>query len=126
LQSVLRKALLHLSGPVLLPEFLPEEVRNTDRSKGNESSEAGDDGFLRDLGPFLDERLAANSENIYAEAVEFLERYLVTRILQLTGGNQSKAAKLLGITRGSLRNKTHALGIKIGQVVTAGSEDDDE
>jgi len=64
--------------------------------------------------------LASGSENIYAEALEFLDRYVVTRVLQATGGNQSKAAKLLGITRGSLRNKTHALGIKIGQVVTPG------
>ena len=38
---------------------------------------------------------------------------------------QEKAAKILGITRGSLRNKTHSLGIKIGQVVSAGEADDD-
>jgi DNA-binding NtrC family response regulator len=125
LQSVLRKALLHLSGPVLLAEFLPEEVRHGERQRANVAQTVDEDGDLRDLGPFLDERLSEGSENIYAEAVEFLERYLVTRILQITGGNQSKAAKLLGITRGSLRNKTHALGIKIGQVVTAGDGDEE-
>jgi len=37
--------------------------------------------------------------------------------LKLTGGNQSQAAKILGITRGSLRNKIHALNIQIGSVV---------
>jgi two-component system nitrogen regulation response regulator GlnG len=42
--------------------------------------------------------------------------------LQTTAGNQSKAAKILGITRGSLRNKTHTLGIKIDQVVSHDSD----
>ena len=53
-----------------------------------------------------------------------MERYVVTRVLQTTGGNQSQAARILGITRGSLRNKTQSLGIKIGQVVTTGDADD--
>jgi DNA-binding NtrC family response regulator len=107
LQSMLRKALLNLTGPVLVPEFLPE------------------DGLPRDLAVLVKSRLAASSENLYAEALEFMERYLVTRVLQTTGGNQSKAAKILGITRGSLRNKTHSLGIKIGQVVSAGEAEDE-
>ena len=54
-----------------------------------------------------------------------MERYIVTSILQSTAGNQSKAAKILGITRGSLRNKTHTLGIKIGQVVSTGDSDEE-
>ena len=120
LQSVLRKALLNLTGPVLLPEFLPEEVRSADKVKAGPAAADSEAGLPHDLAHFLDGRLAAGSENVYAEALEFLDRYVVTRVLQATGGNQSKAAKLLGITRGSLRNKTHALGIKIGQVVTPG------
>ena len=48
-----------------------------------------------------------------------MEKFVITRVLQTTGGNQSQAARILGITRGSLRNKTQTLGIKIGQVVTA-------
>jgi len=54
---------------------------------------------------------------LYAECLEMMERYVVTRVLRLTGGNQSKAAQLLGITRGSLRNKIHSLGISVDQVV---------
>lgn len=120
LQSVLRKTLLNMTSPVLVPEFLPSEVR-VPGGKAREVSDVGmsaDEAQTRDLGRFLDSRLAGQSENIYAEAVEFMERYVVTRVLQTTGGNQSKAAKMLGITRGSLRNKTHTLGIKIDQVVS--------
>src|SRR5262245_7741051 len=127
LQNILRKSLLNLSGPILLPEFLPEEVRHPTQAAGSESSAAsGNGGLPHDLAPFLSERLAAGSENIYAEAINYLDRFLVTRILQSTAGNQSKAAKLLGITRGSLRNKVQALDIKIGQVVKGPGDEPDE
>jgi DNA-binding NtrC family response regulator len=132
LQNILRKSLLNLSGSVLLPEFLPEEIRTTSNGSSYSGSAGGQplatdqDGLPRDLGGFLQERLESCSENLYAEAVEFMERYVVTRVLQSTGGNQSKAAKVLGITRGSLRNKTHSLGIKIGQVVSSAVADEDE
>ena len=52
-----------------------------------------------------------------------MERYVVTRILETTGGNQSQASRLLGITRGSLRNKIRSLGITISQVIDSGDED---
>src|SRR5262245_61921849 len=126
LQSMLRKALLNLTGPVLVPEFLPEEIRAPAIVPGAEPSGGGGDGLPSDLAGLVKSRLSGGSENLYAEALEFMERYLVTRVLQTTAGNQSKAAKVLGITRGSLRNKTHALGIKIGQVVSAGGEAEEE
>jgi two-component system nitrogen regulation response regulator GlnG len=126
LQHVLRKSLLNLTGSVLMPEFLPEEIRGTtaapSTTAGQPAATGGEGSVRSDLAEFVEPRLNADSENLYAEAVEFLERYLVTRVLQTTGGNQSKAAKMLGITRGSLRNKTQALGIKIGQVVTQADE----
>jgi two-component system nitrogen regulation response regulator GlnG len=46
-----------------------------------------------------------------------MERMLLTRVLRHTDGNQSRAAKILGITRGSLRNKIRTLRITIDQVV---------
>jgi len=126
LQSMLRKSLLNLTGPVLLPDMLPEEVRLW-RPSGNAEPSGGDEnGLASDLAALVRASLSAGSENLYAEALEFMERYVVTRVLQTTAGNQSKAAKMLGITRGSLRNKTHALGVKIGQVVSSGAEAEEE
>jgi two-component system nitrogen regulation response regulator GlnG len=43
---------------------------------------------------------------------------LLARVLQHTNGNQSRAAKILGITRGSLRNKARMHRISIDQTVT--------
>src|SRR5262245_55359797 len=125
LQNILRKALLNLSGPILMPEFLPQEVREPSTFAAG-GAEADGSGPAHDLAPFLSERLAAGSEDVYAEALAYLDRYLVTRILQHTAGNQSKAAKILGITRGSLRNKVQALEIKIGHVVQSPGEETDE
>ena len=45
-----------------------------------------------------------------------MERSLLTRVLQHTGGHQTKAAELLGITRGSLRHKLRALGVQADHV----------
>ncbi|MBC7853033.1 MAG: sigma-54-dependent Fis family transcriptional regulator, partial [Pirellulaceae bacterium] len=127
LQGVLRKSLLNLTGPILVPDFLPEEVHQTPpRAEGASASKEGDSSSAAyDLKSFLEGRLTG-SQDLYAEAIEFMERYVVMRVLQTTGGNQSRAAKILGITRGSLRNKTHALGIKIDQVISHDSESDEE
>jgi two-component system response regulator AtoC len=47
-----------------------------------------------------------------------METELLTLVLQHAGGNQSEASRILGITRGSLRNKIRTHGISIDQVVT--------
>lgn len=111
LQSVLRQALLRAQGPVLLDSFLPPAVR------GEAPPEAGPRSAAIDWDEFLDERLRAGSRDLYAEALALMERSLVTRVLRHTRGNQLQAAKILGITRGSLRTKIRTLGITIERSV---------
>jgi DNA-binding protein Fis len=43
-------------------------------------------------------------------------------VLRHTSGRQLQAAKILGITRGSLRTKLRALGITIGRSVEGGDD----
>ncbi len=114
MQSVLKYALLHASGSALMADCLPSEIR-----AGRHSGPlAPDEGFEKgDLGQFVQERLQDGSHDLYAETLAMMERYVLTHVLQKTGGNQSTAAKILGITRGSLRNKIRAFGISIGHVV---------
>jgi two-component system nitrogen regulation response regulator GlnG len=95
--------------------FLPDEVQHGHKRFISGASE--DSLPPSDLEPFVDERLAMGSVNLYAEVIEMMERYTVTRVLRVTSGNQSKAAEILGITRGSLRNKIRTLGIVVDQVV---------
>lgn len=123
LQSVLKQSLLQTTGPVLLADFLPPEVRGiSEREK--ERREAGPAGSS--LESFVDERLALGSEDLYAEALALMERAVLTRVLRHTAGNQSWAAKILGITRGSLRNKIRLLRISIDQVVTVDDEESND
>lgn len=113
LQSVIRRAILMATGPVIVPELLPREVvagEPMQQAQGNHCSDNGFDAFLR-------EREQARSLNLYAEALEWMERILITRVLNRTEGNQSKASEILGITRGSLRHKIRALGLSIEHVV---------
>jgi two-component system nitrogen regulation response regulator GlnG len=113
LQGVIKKALIQATGPVVVPEFLPNEVLAAQKN-----SAARDERLPpSDLAAFLDEKLHSDADNVYGQSLEMMERYLLARVLRLTGGNQSKAARILGITRGNLRNKLHTLGMSIGQVL---------
>jgi two-component system nitrogen regulation response regulator GlnG len=120
LQSVLKQALLHATGSVLLADFLPASVRT--REERASSAAPAAETELPDLERFLGGRLQAGSQNLYAEALAVLERQLLTQVLRHTGGNQVQAARTLGITRNSLRFKLRALGITIERSV--GSADD--
>jgi DNA-binding NtrC family response regulator len=116
LQAVVKQALLQATGPVLMPEFFPEEVRTGGRTTMTVGL-GGDVGHCTEFESFIDKQLRGGTEDLYAEALAHMERMLLTRVLRHTDGNQSKAAKILGITRGSLRNKIRTLRITIDQVV---------
>ncbi|MCC7086976.1 MAG: sigma-54-dependent Fis family transcriptional regulator [Pirellulales bacterium] len=114
LQSVLKQAMVQATGPVLIAEFFPPELHT---AEANKSLAADDVEGRLPLEKLVEERLRAGSREIYAEALEAMERTLLTMVLSQTAGNQSRAAEALGITRGSLRNKIRSLGITIGRTI---------
>ena len=118
LQSVLKQALLRMSGSVVLADFLPPRLRNLPGSV----EPFGPSRVAFDWDEYVGGLIAAGSQDLYAEALERMEREVVVRILQHTSGNQLQAARILGITRGSLRTKIRSLGISIARSVW--SEDD--
>jgi two-component system nitrogen regulation response regulator GlnG len=117
LQSVLKQAVLRMSGPVLLTDFLPPHL--TGRTPATKTETQADPAVAAgfDWDEFVLGRIAANSENLYAESLERMEREVLIRVLRYTAGNQLQAARILGITRGSLRNKIRTLGISIARSV---------
>ena len=115
LQSILKQAMLNASGPVLVPEFLPIAVQTGTPPKLN-------GGAAPDWERHLQERIQAGSQDLYAEMLTLMERQLLTAVLRHTQGNQLQAAKILGITRGSLRTKIRALGITIERAVLSDDE----
>jgi two-component system nitrogen regulation response regulator GlnG len=126
LQSVLKQALLQATGSVLVPDFLPASLHRevpsiTEGMPRGETSAAGDPQE-KNLGLFIEDALQSGKEDLYAETLQRMERLLLTRVLQHTNGNQLQAAKILGITRGSLRTKLRELGITIERTVAGGEE----
>ena len=78
-----------------------------------------------DWDEFVNARVGGGTENLYAEALERMEREVIVRTLKHTDGNQLQAARILGITRGSLRNKIRTLGISIARSIWTDDESSD-
>jgi DNA-binding protein Fis len=69
---------------------------------------------LADTVPLLVERLSrAQPGRIYRDALELLERPLLGHVLAMTGGNQLRAARLLGLNRNTLRKRCRELRLAL-------------
>ena len=62
--------------------------------------------YLQDMGNTV-------PENLYQMLLAEIEPPLIEEILKRTGGNQSRAAGMLGITRNTLRTKIQRYSIKV-------------
>src|SRR5882724_7923538 len=107
LQSVLKQALLHSTGSVLLPAFLPEllGVPDTAIDPSPADAESSTDAFV------VRGRLASDVRELYVDAHRQLDRVLLPRVLKYTQGNKHEAALLLGIARQTLRLKVREIGL---------------
>jgi two-component system, NtrC family, nitrogen regulation response regulator GlnG len=59
----------------------------------------------------VDALLATRTAALHHDAMVLLERPLLAHVLSLTGGNQLRAARLLGLNRNTLRKRCRALRI---------------
>lgn len=105
-QSVMKQALLQTTGAVLLPEFLPDVLRT--RTATRSQSEQVD---LSSFDTFVQLQIASGTSTLYADCQALLDRQLFDQVLKHTGGNLTQAAKILGITRATLRSKLAAIGL---------------
>jgi len=112
LQSVVKQALLQASGSVLLPSFLPE--------LSVISAEPAVPASLNvELENFIRERLQPETRDLYSTVHVQVDRFLLTCVLEYTGGSQHQGARLLGIARQTLRLKLRDLGLHVAQSVEA-------
>ena len=72
---------------------------------------------------FLRPRLGPDARDLYAEVHRELDRLVLPRVLEYTGGNQRRAALLLGIARRTLRQKLRDLGLHVAHSVEADEDD---
>jgi len=104
LENVIRRAVL-LSSTM---EILPCDLNITPGERGGDSLENLIAARLR---PFVERMEARGRQDIYALIMPFMERPLLRLVLERTGGNQLRAAEVLGINRNTLRKKIKLLGI---------------
>jgi two-component system nitrogen regulation response regulator GlnG len=121
LQGVLKQALLQASGTVLIPAFLPESLSVPPEPDAGPVPETEDD---LSFAAFILRRLQEGTTTLSAEAHQHLDRLLLRLALRHTRGNQAQAARVLGISRQTLRSKTRELGLDV--TGSAVGEEDDE
>jgi two-component system nitrogen regulation response regulator GlnG len=118
LQGVLKQAILQATGTVLVPAFLPEPLRAPpDTAAGQVPEAEGDFSFEA----FILRRLKEGGGALSAEAHGRLDRLLLRLVLRHTRGNQVQAARLLGISRQTLRAKAREFGLS-----ASGAEGDED
>jgi two-component system nitrogen regulation response regulator GlnG len=109
LENVIQHAMVMATGGVILPEHLPIAA--------GAGAPVVREGTLEQL---IQEKLeecvrglgTRESANLYELLLGLVERPLFRAVLRETGGNQLRAAALLGINRNTLRKKLRALGLK--------------
>jgi len=108
LQSVVKQALLHATGTVLIPAFLPE------LSSDQNAAKSAPDAFTNEgwsvFRDFIRQRLRAGSTDLNAEAQLEVDRVLLPAVLEFTDANQFQAAKILGLSRQTLRQRLRNIG----------------
>jgi nitrogen regulation protein NR(I) len=122
LQSVVKQAIVRASGSVLVPDFLPAELRARPGGPAPAPAPApapvvdGRDAWA-DLGALIRQRIAEGGTDLLAEFTSRLERQLFVEVLASTSYNVSQAARILGITRPTVRAKLAALGLLVERSV---------
>lgn len=123
LESLLGQLVLNSQGAVIkssdLPAYLsaPPRMPSEPRAKTRTEDSTQAPPAYSDFESTVESLVGSDANDIYATVLEYVERCLLSRVLERTGGNQSAAARRLGITRGSLRFKMRQLGISVDNAV---------
>jgi DNA-binding NtrC family response regulator len=100
---VLERALVLCEGDAILPEHLPLEKMRAARGGSRPTALPAGDPAPIPAGASL-------------SAVDAVERQRVFEVMAQVGGNQTRAAKILGMARGTLIERLKRYGIRRPQV----------
>ena len=116
LENAIKAALVVARGTVFRTEFLPESIRawTAPRPPAAAPSDAPApvvSTIRHELEALLE---SAEAGRFHAAAVALIEREAICLALERSGGRLSPAARLLGISRTTLRARIETLGITVG------------
>ena len=113
LENTLQRAAVMSTADILLPKDIPLGAADPDNLGKEDRSEVN----LMPLERAIEVLFQAASEDNELPLLPWIEREFTLRAMQKTGDNQVRAAKLLGITRATLRKRLDR---------NSGSEDEEE
>lgn len=113
LENVIQRALVMSKGNTILPGDLPAEVHGERQAPTGAAAGSPSSGTVPDDVSELVRRLFqwARADRSL-KVIPMVERELVIQALKETNGNQVHAARLLGITRATLRKRIEKFGIQ--------------
>jgi two-component system nitrogen regulation response regulator GlnG len=127
-QSVIREALIASAGPTILPDFLPAELHKSEAAEteiGSESSPMVDVDW-ETLREFVEAAPAKGEKDVYRRALEQFDRWIVSYIMQHAGGQQNRAAEILGLSRVTLRSKLRHMHVSVKKTLARTETEDQE
>jgi len=114
LENVIRRALVMAKGDAILPGDLPPEI--TGQTAGSVTSApmaaTAGEATTGDAAGLARQLFQLARRDPKLKVIPTVERELVIQALKETGGNQVHAAKLLGITRATLRKRVEKFSIQ--------------
>lgn len=111
LENVIKRACLLARTRLILPEHFPEALQAATRASPTEGTVSSPGGVGREVRAELKRVGGMQDGQLYEHILSLAERPLLQAVLDRVGGNQLKAAELLGINRNTLRKRMKQLGI---------------
>jgi two-component system nitrogen regulation response regulator GlnG len=102
LRNALEHAVIVAQGAPLLPEHLP--------APGSVAIEP-DDRLAQVLTDWVRQRIARTSGELHLDTIKLVETALLAEVMRSVNGNRVQAARLLGLSRTTLRKKLAELGL---------------
>jgi two-component system nitrogen regulation response regulator GlnG len=108
LENAIQRSVTLSQGDKIFPDALPPQI-----FKPRYGVALTFENFLEEkLSDLVDRMGGLDTGDIYSLVLQRVEKPLITLVLKKTGGNQVRAARLLGINRNTVRKKIRELGIK--------------
>ena len=109
LGNTIQKALIFNRGAPVCPEDISQAISGEDAGKGI-GNEIGDEAIRQ----WMRKALASEiEEHVFDSCLDRFASMLIREALNLTGGNRSQAAKILGLSRPTLHSKIEKYGLKL-------------